>query len=96
MENSNQGAILHSQPESFGTDTGGPVSASEPGNGLNGDNNGDPTNIPASPDPTNADDPSDSPHAEPEDDSGTGGAESVDTKDDTGINPASADEEFPK
>ncbi|MBC8154927.1 MAG: hypothetical protein H7Z72_18675 [Bacteroidetes bacterium] len=96
MENINQDAMLHAQPEPSGTDTGGPMQIPDQTNMLNDDDNGDPTGTLGITETASTGTPSGSPNMEPDSDSGGGTGESIGNNDGTEVSPESADEEFLK
>ncbi len=96
MENVNQDAMLHSQPQAFSTDTGGPLQIPDETTMLNDDANGDPTGTLDVPETANLGAPSGSPNMEPDNDLGGGTGEAIGNNDGTETSPEAPDEEFLK
>lgn len=96
MENTNQDAMMHSQPESFAADTGGPMQIPDETSMLDDDANGDPTGTLDIPETTNTGAPSGSPNMEPDADSTSGTGEAIGNNDGTETSPEATDEEFLK
>ena len=96
MENVNQDAMLHSQPESFSPDTGGPMQIPDQATMLNDDASDDPTGSLGITETASTGAPSGSPAMEPDNNSGGGTGEAIGNNDGTETSPETTDGEFLK